>query len=140
MKNANLKKRFRPFVPTLSATASTASCGQKNATGNITRQFRWMASLRIPTTRTGPIQMNFLSRPGMKSLADHITPEDFLHAKELLDLIIKHFGYGDAAVALGCKSRQAEAERLNITHDAYCKRLQRKIGSFKVVLKEAGYL
>jgi hypothetical protein len=82
----------------------------------------------------------FLEPAGDESLADTITPEDFLHAKELLDLIIKHFGYDDAAVALGCKSRQAEAKRLNITHDAYCKRLQRKIGSFKIVLKKAGYL
>ena len=54
----------------------------------------------------------FLEPAGDESLADHITPEDFLHAKELLDLIIKHFGYDDAAVALGCKSRQAEAKRL----------------------------
>jgi hypothetical protein len=82
----------------------------------------------------------FLEPAGDKSLADHITPEDFLHAKELLDLIIKHFGYDDASVALGCKSRQAEAKRLEITLDAYSKRLQRKIGSFKIVLKEAGYL
>ena len=82
----------------------------------------------------------FLEPAGDESLADHITPEDFLHAKELLDLIIKHFGYDDAAVALGCKSRQAEAKRLEITLDAYSKRLQRKIGSFKIVLKEAGYL
>ena len=45
----------------------------------------------------------------------------------------------DAAVALGCKSRRAEAKRLGITHDAYCKRLQRKTDSFKTVLKDAGY-
>ena len=82
----------------------------------------------------------FLEPAGDESLADHTTPEDFLHAKELLGLIIEHFGYDDAAVALGCKSRQAEAKRLEITLDAYSKRLQRKIGSFKIVLKEAGYL
>jgi len=58
----------------------------------------------------------------------------------LLELIIKHFGYDDAAVALGCKSRRAEAKRLGITLDAYCKRLQRKTDSFKIVLKKAGYL
>jgi hypothetical protein len=82
----------------------------------------------------------FLVPAGEETMADHLTPEDFLHAKELLALIIKHFGYDDAAVALGCKSRRAEAERLGITLDAYCKRLQRKTDSFKIVLKEAGYL
>jgi len=51
--------------------------------------------------------------------------------KELLWLIINHFGYDDAAVALGCKSRRAEAERLGIALDAYSKRLQRKTASFK---------
>ena len=82
----------------------------------------------------------FLEPAGEDTLADHLTPEDFLHAKELLGLIINHFGYDDAAVALGCKSRRAEAERLGITLDAYTKRLQRKTDSFKIVLKEAGYL
>ena len=82
----------------------------------------------------------FLVPAGEETMADHLTPEDFLHAKELLGLIIKHFGYDDAAVALGCKSRRAEAQRLGITLDAYCKRLQRKTDSFKIVLKEAGYL
>jgi len=82
----------------------------------------------------------FLEPAENEPLADHLTPEDFLHAKELLELIIKHFGYDDAAVALGCKSRRAEAKRLGITLDAYCKRLQRKTDSFKIVLKKAGYL
>ena len=81
----------------------------------------------------------FLEPAGNNSLADHLTPEDFLIAKELLRLIINHFGYDDAAVALGCKSRRAEAKRLGITLDAYCKRLQRKTASFKQVLIEAGY-
>jgi hypothetical protein len=82
----------------------------------------------------------FLEPAENHTLADHLTPEDFLHAKELLGLIIKHFGYDDAAVALGCKSRRAEAKRLGITIDAYCKRLQRKTASFKQVLIDADYL
>ena len=82
----------------------------------------------------------FLEPAENNNLADYLTPEDFLHAKELLGLIIKHFGYDDAAVALGCKSRRAEAKRLGIGLDAYTKRLQRKTASFKQVLIEAGYL
>jgi hypothetical protein len=82
----------------------------------------------------------FLEPAENESLADYITPEDFLNAKELLGLIINHFGYDDAAVALGCNSRRAEAKRLRIALDAYTKRLQRKSASFKQVLIEAGYL
>ena len=82
----------------------------------------------------------FLEPAENESLADYLTPEDFFHAKELLGLIINHFGYDDAAVALGCKSRRDEAERLGIAINAYTKRLQRKTASFKKVLIEAGYL
>ena len=82
----------------------------------------------------------FLEPTDDNILADHLTPEDFLHAKELLGLIIGHLGFDDAAVALGCRSRRAEAERLGISLDAYTKRLQRKTASFKQVVIEAGYL
>jgi len=83
--------------------------------------------------------ISYLEMLGADGLVDYITPEDLIIAKELLELIINHFGENDAKVLLGYKDRKTEAERLSISYDAYCRRLQRKIRAFLPVLEEAGY-
>jgi len=83
---------------------------------------------------------SFLETASGGRLADEITPEDLLVAKELQELISNHFGEDDSEVLLGDRSRESEADQLNISEAAYCKRLQRKTDSFKIVLKDAGYL
>ena len=83
---------------------------------------------------------SFLENDSGGRLADEITPEDLLVAKELQELISNHFGEDDSEVLLGHRSRESEAKQLNISEAAYSKRLQRKTGAFKDVLKEAGYI
>ena len=139
MKNANLKKRFQPSAPTSPITVSTASCGRKNADRKHYQTVSLDGLAQDTHDNDWAYSDEFLEPAENHTLADHLTPEDFLHAKELLGLIIRHFGFDDAAVALGCKSRRAEAKRLGISLDAYNKRLQRKTASFKQVLIEAGY-
>jgi hypothetical protein len=82
----------------------------------------------------------FLENASQDLLADELTPEDHVIAKELQDLISNHFGEDDTAVLFGHRNHQSEANRLEITEMAYRKRLQRKTGSFKDVLEEAGYI
>ncbi len=83
--------------------------------------------------------VSFLETLGADGLVDYTTPEDLIIAKELMDLIIDHFGENDAEVLLGYSDRLSEAKRLSISYDTYCKRLSRKIKSFAPVLKAAGY-
>ncbi len=83
--------------------------------------------------------VSFLEDLGAEGLVDYTTPEDLIIAKELMELIIDHFGEDDAKVLLGYTDRRSEAKRLSISYDAYYKRLQRKISAFLPVLQEAGY-
>ena len=83
--------------------------------------------------------ISFLEALGAHDLVDYTTPEDLVIAKELMDLIIDHFGENDAKVLLGYSDRQTESNRLSISYDTYCKRLSRKIHSFLPILKNAGY-
>jgi hypothetical protein len=83
--------------------------------------------------------VSFLEDLGADGLVDYTTPEDLVIAKELMDLIIDHFGEDDAEVLLGYSDRLSESNRLSISYDTYCKRLSRKIHSFVPVLKDAGY-
>ncbi len=76
---------------------------------------------------------------GADDLVDYTTPEDLIIAKELMELIIDHFGENDAKVLLGYSDRHTEADRLSISYNTYCKRLSRKIRSFLPILKNAGY-
>jgi hypothetical protein len=82
----------------------------------------------------------FLENASQDLLADELTPENLVIAKELQNLISNHFGEDDTAVLLGWQNRESEAGRLKISKEAYCKRLQRKTGFFKDVLEEAGYI
>ena len=83
--------------------------------------------------------ISFLEMLGADGLVDYTTPEDLIIAKELMGLIINHFGENDAEVLLGYSDRQTESNRLSISYYTYCKRLSRKIGSFLPILKKAGY-
>ena len=83
--------------------------------------------------------ISFLETLGADGLVDYTTPEDLVIAKELMELIIDHFGEDDAEVLLGYSDRLTEAKRLSISYDTYCKRLSRKIHSFLPILKNAGY-
>ncbi len=81
--------------------------------------------------------ISFLETLGADGLVDNTTPEDLVIAKELMELIIDHFGENDAEVLLGYSDRQTESKRLSISYDTYCKRLSRKIDSFLPILKNA---
>ena len=83
--------------------------------------------------------ISFLEDLGADGLVDYTTPEDLVIAKELMELIIDHFGEDDAEVLLGYSDRQSESNRLSIDYYTYCKRLSRKIHSFLPILKNAGY-
>ena len=83
--------------------------------------------------------VSFLETLGADGLVDYTTPEDLVIAKELMVLIIDHFGEDDAEVLLGYSDRRAESNCLSISYDTYCKRLSRKIKSFVPVLEAAGY-
>ncbi|MBI9084888.1 MAG: hypothetical protein JEZ11_14945 [Desulfobacterales bacterium] len=85
------------------------------------------------------ISIVFLERLGIDGLVDSVTPEDIIIGKQLLALIIDHFGIGDTQVVLGFKSRKEEAERLGVEYAVYRKRLFRKKESFRPVLIEHGY-
>jgi hypothetical protein len=83
--------------------------------------------------------ISFLETLGADGLVDYTTPEDLVIAKELMALIIDHFGENDAEVLLGYSDRLSESARLSISYYTYCKRLSRKIKSFLPILKNAGY-
>ena len=83
--------------------------------------------------------ISFLEMLGADGLVDYTTPEDLFIAKELIGLIVDHFGENNTKVILGYSDRHTEADRLSISYDTYCKRLSRKIHSFVPVLMAAGY-
>jgi hypothetical protein len=83
--------------------------------------------------------ISFLETLGADGLVDYTTPEDLVIAKELMELIIDHFGENDADVLLGYSDRLSESARLSISYYTYCKRLSRKIDSFLPILENAGY-
>ena len=73
-------------------------------------------------------------------IAEITTPEDLIIGKQLLELMIKHYGIEDVLVLLGHEDRQAAADRLKLTYESYCKRLFRKTLLFLPILDHAGYL
>ena len=83
--------------------------------------------------------ISFLEMLGADGLVNYTSPEDLIIAKELMELIIDHFGEYDAEVLLGYSDRQSESERLSISYDTYCKRLSRKMDAFLPILENAGF-
>ena len=82
---------------------------------------------------------SFLKKHGTNETFETTTPEDYLIAKELLELIQGHYGIDNAAVLLGKKDRRSFAKEMGIDYYAYCKRLNRLTSAFKQVLADAGY-
>ena len=85
------------------------------------------------------VSLSYLKKIGVHGIVEYTTPEDLCIAKELMELILDHYGKDDTKVLLGYTDRRTEAERLSITYNAYSKRLFRKTRDFIPVLKEAGY-
>jgi len=85
------------------------------------------------------VSLDFLTGIGAESLVDFTTPEEMIIGKELLELMINHYGLDDVLVLLGYESRQAAADRLEMPYDTFCKRLLRKTLLFLPVLHQAGY-
>ena len=87
----------------------------------------------------GDLSDYFLKQHGINETFETITPEDYLIAKELLELIQDHYGIDNAAVLLGKKDRRSFAKEMGIDYYAYCKRLNRLTSAFNQVLADAGY-
>ena len=85
------------------------------------------------------VTLDFLSRIGAECLVNYTTPEDMTIGRELLELMIAHFGIEDVRVLLGDEDRQTAADRLSMTYESFCKRLFRKTVLFLPVLNQAGY-
>ena len=81
----------------------------------------------------------YLKNLGIDGLFEKTTPEDICIAKELLGLIMDHYGKDDSKVILGIADRKEMAEQLSMNYHSYCKRLQRKTSEFKQILKNHGY-
>ena len=82
---------------------------------------------------------SFLKQHGTNETFETTTPEDYLIAKELLQLMLDHYGIDDASVLLGLKDRKSFAKEMGIDYYVYCKRLNRLTSAFKQVLADAGY-
>jgi len=85
------------------------------------------------------ISLAVLEKRGVEGVIEKTTPEDYLFAKEILDLMHEFFDENEVLVLLEYKTRRSEAERLSIAYYTYCKRLSRKKSAFKLILQEAGY-
>ena len=95
--------------------------------------------IRDSTGNLDEVSLDFLDRINATGLVDFTTPEDMLIGKELLGLMIKHYGRENVLVLLGYEDRQAAADRLGMQYESFCKRLSRKTLLFLPVLNQAGY-
>jgi len=83
--------------------------------------------------------MSFEEWIGVQGVAEFNTPESLLLAKELLELLIDHFGKYNSSVLLGYGDRRSASEDMGIDYYTYCKRLQRELKTFIQVLEDADY-
>jgi hypothetical protein len=72
-------------------------------------------------------------------LIEYKTPEDILIDKEATVIVHEYFDETDILVLEDLIDRKQAAERLSLSYEAYCKQLQRKINSFKILAARAGY-
>ena len=77
--------------------------------------------------------------PLLNGLTESDSPEDLLIKKEFWKLVCSHYNEVDIMVLLGRMKKTEAAAELNMNYDAYCKRLQRKNQSFRIILTKAGY-
>jgi hypothetical protein len=76
--------------------------------------------------------------PLLDGLTESESPEDILIKKEFWGLVCAHYDEVDVMVLLGRMKKTEAAAELNIKYDAYCKRLQRKNQSFRIIATKAG--
>ena len=77
--------------------------------------------------------------PLLGGLTESESPEDILIKKEFWGLVSAHYDEVDIMVLLGrMKKTEAAAER-KMNYDAYCKSLQRKNLSFRIIATKAGH-
>jgi len=72
-------------------------------------------------------------------LIEYRSPEDIAIDNETLVLVHEYFDEVDILVLEDIIDRKEAAERSSLSYDAYCKRLQRKINSFKILAAKAGH-
>ena len=77
--------------------------------------------------------------PLLDGLIEYDSPEDLIIKKEFWRLVLSHYDEIDIMVLLGSMKRTEAAAELNMNYDAYCKSLQRKNESFRIIATEAGY-
>ena len=77
--------------------------------------------------------------PLLDRLTESESPEDILIKKEFWGLVCAHYDEVDVMVLLGRMKKTEAASELQINYDAYCKRLQRKNQSFRIIATKAGH-
>ena len=77
--------------------------------------------------------------PLLDGLTESESPEDILIKKEFWGLVCAHYDEIDVMVLLGRMKKTEAASELQINYDAYCKRLQRKNQSFRIIATKAGH-
>jgi len=77
--------------------------------------------------------------PLLDRMTESASPEDILIEREFMVLVYTTFDEADVMVLQDKMKKTEAASELNINYDAYCKRLQRKISSFRVIATQAGY-
>lgn len=77
--------------------------------------------------------------PLLDRLTESESPEDILIKKEFWNLVWAHYDEVDIMVLLGRMKKTEAATELQINYDAYCKRLQRKNQSFRIIATKAGH-
>ena len=77
--------------------------------------------------------------PLLGGFTESESPEDILIKKEFWGLVCAHYEEVDVMVLLGRMKKTEAASELNIKYDAYCKRLQRKNQSFRIIATKTGH-
>ena len=77
--------------------------------------------------------------PLLGGFTESESPEDILIKKEFWGLVCAHYEEVDVMVLLGRMKKTEAASELNIKYDTYCKRLQRKNQSFRIIATKAGH-
>ena len=77
--------------------------------------------------------------PLLDGLIEFESPEDILIKKEFWRLALSHYTEIDIMVLLGRMKKTEAAAELNMNYDAYCKSLQRKNKTFRIIVTKAGH-
>ncbi|MFC1817489.1 hypothetical protein ACFL0B_00145 [Thermodesulfobacteriota bacterium] len=72
-------------------------------------------------------------------LIESENPEDILIKRDFWNVVNNHYDEIDVMVLIGKMKKTEAAAEKNMKYDAYCKSLQRKNESFRIIATEAGY-